>query len=83
MMNGVRDYDNTAEEMCSRHSVISGSPVEFLGCRRLSVVSLDFKRHRIVGIRVRVYGRQEDVSSVDRQGADVRIRKVIHVHYSR
>jgi len=47
MMNGVRDYDNTAEEMCSRHSVISGSPVEFHGCRRLSVVSLDFKRQTV------------------------------------
>jgi len=43
MMNGVRDYDNTAYEMCSRHSIISGSPVEFRGCRRLSVVSLDFE----------------------------------------
>jgi len=29
--------------MCSRHSVISGSPVEFRGRRRLSVVSLDFE----------------------------------------
>jgi len=29
--------------MCLRHSVISGSPDEFRGCRRLSVVSLEFE----------------------------------------
>ena len=45
MMNGVRDYDKIAQEMCSRHSVISGSPHEFRGCRRPSAVSLDFEIH--------------------------------------
>jgi len=58
--------------MCWTHSLISGSIVEFRGCRRLSVVSRFWYTNRIVGIRVRVYGRQKYVSSVDRQGADVR-----------
>ena len=69
--------------MCSRHSVISGSPDEFRGRKTQCRESIIRDTDRIIGIRVRVYGRQEDVSLVDRQGADERSPRVIRVHYSR
>jgi hypothetical protein len=62
--------------MCWRHSVISGSIVEFHGCKRLSGLSKFRDANCIVGIRVCVYGCRKYVSSVDRQGANVRSREL-------